>query len=184
MPWLWLSQQCWEGNQDLNVDKYPQNLLMDIQILNHVAFATNMCARMFERLVLPICKFGSRTVGCCEHVASVLRYPSYQRNQTGEVLSETNYCGTVNVLYAADTTFEQWVLMLNNISYDYSLRQDFSVRNNIFYFVTLTVGFSLSFENKNLANNFLTVNSRALIFYKNIPKDRIVLLVPWYPTFF
>lgn len=68
--------------------------------------------------------------------------------------------------------------MLNNISYDYSLRQDLSVRNNIFYFVTLTVGFSLSFENKNLANNFLTVNSRALIFYKNIHKDRIVLLVP------
>ena len=73
----------------------PKTYLWTIQILNHVAFATNMCARMFERLVLPICKFGSRTVGCCEHVASVLRYPSYQRNQTGEVLSETNYCGTV-----------------------------------------------------------------------------------------
>ena len=27
-----------------------------------------------------------------------MEYPSYQRNQTGEVLSETNYCGTVNVL--------------------------------------------------------------------------------------
>ena len=80
----------------------PKPYLWTIQILNHVAFATNM----FERLVLPVCKFGSRTVGCCEHVASVLRYPSYQRNQTGEVLSETNYCGTVNVLDAADTNWD------------------------------------------------------------------------------
>ena len=66
----------------------------------------NVSLLMFERLVLPICKFGSRTVGCCEHVASVLRYPSYQRNQTGEVLSETNYCGPVNVLDAADTNWD------------------------------------------------------------------------------
>ena len=49
------------------------------------------------------CKVGSRTVGCCEHIAAVLWYPSYQRNQTGKVLSETDYCGTVNVLGAADT---------------------------------------------------------------------------------
>ena len=61
---------------------------------------------MIERLVLAICKFGSRTVECCEHVASVLRYPSYQRNQKGEVLSETNYCGTVNILDAADANWD------------------------------------------------------------------------------
>ena len=65
-----------------------------------------MCAKLFESLVLPISKFGLRTVGCCEHVASVLRHPSYQRNQTGEVLSETNKRGTVNVLDAADTNWD------------------------------------------------------------------------------
>ena len=61
-----------------------------------------MCAKIFERLVLPICKVGSRTVGCSEHIAAVLWYPTYQRNQTGEVLSETNFYRTVNVLDAAD----------------------------------------------------------------------------------
>ena len=58
-----------------------------------------MCARMFESFV----KLGTMTVGCCEYIAAVLWYPSYQRNQTGKVLSETDYCGTVNVLGAADT---------------------------------------------------------------------------------
>ena len=33
---------------------YPKNLLWTIQILHHVAFATDMCARMFERFVLPM----------------------------------------------------------------------------------------------------------------------------------
>ena len=82
------------------MDKYPENLLWAIQIPNHVAFAKNTCAGMFE---IKGFKVGSRTVGCCEHIATVLCYPSYLRNQTGEVLSETNYCGTVNVLDAADT---------------------------------------------------------------------------------
>ena len=105
-PRLCLSQQCWESNPDLNVDKYPKNLLWTIQIRNHVAFATDMWVRMFERLVLPICNVGWRTVGCYEHVAAVLWYPSYQRNQKGEVLSETNYSGTVNVLDVADTNLD------------------------------------------------------------------------------
>ena len=62
-----------------------------------------MCARMFERLVLPTCKVGPRTVGCSE---PILWYLSYQKNQAGEVLSETNYCGTVNDLDAADTDWD------------------------------------------------------------------------------
>ena len=52
------------------------------------------------------CKVGSRTVGCCEHIAAVLWCPSYQTNQAGEVLSNTDYCGTVNVLDAADTNWD------------------------------------------------------------------------------
>ena len=48
----------------------------------------------------------SRTVGCCEHIAAVLWYPNYQRNQAGEVLSETDNCGTVNVSDAADTNWD------------------------------------------------------------------------------
>ena len=102
---LCLSQQCWESNPDLNVDKYIKTF-WTIQIRNHVAYATDMCVRMFERLVLSICNVGWRTVGCCEHVAAVLWYPSYQRNQKGEVLSETNYSGTVNVLDVANTNLD------------------------------------------------------------------------------
>ena len=50
------------------------------------------------------CKVGSRTVGCCAHVAAVLRYLGYQRHQMDVVLSETNYCGAV--LDAADTDWD------------------------------------------------------------------------------
>ena len=39
-------------NPDLTMDKYPKILLCTIQILHHVALAIDMCARMFERLVL------------------------------------------------------------------------------------------------------------------------------------
>ena len=60
---------------------------------------------MFERMIFQ-CNVGSRTVGCCEHIAAVLWYPSYQRNQAGDVLSETNFCGTVNVLEVVDTNLE------------------------------------------------------------------------------
>ena len=38
------------------------------------------------------------------------------------------------------------------------------VGTNIFELVTLTFEFDLFFENFNLANNFLTVSARALIF--------------------
>ena len=94
MPWLWLPQQCWESNQDLNVDKYPKNLFMDDS-------KSKLCCLCHKHVGKNVRKVGIANlqfVGCCGHVASVLRYPSYQRNQTGEVLSETNYCGTVNVL--------------------------------------------------------------------------------------
>ena len=62
-----------------------------------------ICAQECSKCLYCQCKVGSSTVGCCEHIAAVLWYPSYQRNQTGKVLSETDYCGTVNVLGAADT---------------------------------------------------------------------------------
>ena len=72
------SQQCWESNPDLSVDKYAKNL-WTIEILYHVASATNMCARMFERLVLPM-ECWVKDCWCCEHIAAVLWYPSYQRS--------------------------------------------------------------------------------------------------------
>ena len=49
-------------------------------------------------------KVGLRTVGCCAHVAAVLLYLGYQRHQTDEVSSETNYCRAV--LDAADTDWD------------------------------------------------------------------------------
>ena len=98
------SQQCWESNPDLSVDKYTKNL-WTIEILYHVASATNMCARMFEKLVLPM-ECWVKDCWCCEHIAAVLWYPSYQRNKAVEVLSETDYCGTVNVLEVADINWE------------------------------------------------------------------------------
>ena len=48
----------------------------------------------------------SRTVGCCAHVAAVLWCLAYQRHQTEGVLKETNYCGAINVLDAADTDWD------------------------------------------------------------------------------
>ena len=52
MPWLWLLQQFWESNSDLTMDKYPKCLLCTIKILHLVTFATDMCARVLERLLL------------------------------------------------------------------------------------------------------------------------------------
>ena len=40
------------GNSDLTMDKYPKSLLCTIKILHIVTFATDMCARMLERLLL------------------------------------------------------------------------------------------------------------------------------------
>ena len=45
-------------------------------------------------------------VGCCTDVTAVLWYLGYQRHETGEVLSWTNYYGIVNVSAAADTDWE------------------------------------------------------------------------------
>ena len=50
-----------------------------------------------------------------------------------------------------------------DISHEYFMRQDLSVGTNIFYPVTLTLKFGLFFENLNLAYNFWTVSSKALI---------------------
>ena len=105
MHWLWLSQQCWENDSDLNVDKYPKNALWTIQILHHVGSATNLCAWCSKGWYCQ-CNVGSRTVGCCEHIAAVLWLSSYQRNQAGDVSAETNFCGTVNVLEVVDTNWE------------------------------------------------------------------------------
>ena len=55
-------------------------------------------------IILPYCKVGSRTVGCCAHIAAILLYLGYQRQQTDEVSSETNYCRAV--LDAADTDWD------------------------------------------------------------------------------
>ena len=51
----------------------------------------------------------------------------------------------------------------------------------IFYPVTLTLEFDLLFKNFNLANNFWTVSTRALIFHMSIPCDKTF---PWIPLFF
>ena len=53
-----------------------------------------------------LAKLGQGLLGVVSTFAAVLLYPSYQKNQAGEVLSETNYCGTVNVLDAADTDWD------------------------------------------------------------------------------
>ena len=104
MHWLWLSKQCWESNPDLNVDKYSKNLLWTIQIIHHVASATNMCARMFKGWYCQ-CKVGSRTVGCCEHIAAVLILAIRDNRWVKFCLSEweTDYFRILNVLDAADT---------------------------------------------------------------------------------
>ena len=70
---------------------------------NKVSFATNVCKDVRKD---GIANFQIWVKDCWEQVASVLRYPSYQRNQTGEILSETNYCGTGNVLNVADTNWD------------------------------------------------------------------------------
>ena len=82
----------------------PPKQFWTIQILHHVGSATNLCAWCSKGWYCQ-CNVGSRTVGCCEHTA-VLWYPSYQRNQAGDVLSETHFCGTVNVLEVVDTNWE------------------------------------------------------------------------------
>ena len=50
----------------------------------------------------------------------------------------------------------------------------------IFDTVTLTLEFDPFFENFNLANNFWTVSTRALIFHMSIPYDQTF---PWVPLF-
>ena len=63
-----------------------------------------ICAHDVRKDGIANATLGQWTVGCCEHIAAVLWYPtcSYQRNQAGDVLSETNFCGTVNVLEVVD----------------------------------------------------------------------------------
>ena len=54
----------------------------------------------------PFAKLGQGLLGVVSTFAAGLLYPSYQKNQTGEVLSETKYCWTVNDLDAADTDWD------------------------------------------------------------------------------
>ena len=80
----------------------------------------------------------------------------------------TNFLKTFSLLI----TFEQWGLELWYFTW---MRQNLFVVTNIFYPVTLEFG--LLFENFNLANNFLTVSARVIIFYTSIPCDNIFVLV-------
>ena len=80
----------------------PKTYYGRFKFYNRLPFP-QICAQEYSKGLYCQCKVGSRTAWCCEHIAAVLWYPSYQRNQTGKVLSETDYCGTVNVLGAADT---------------------------------------------------------------------------------
>ena len=52
----------------------------------------------------------------------------------------------------------------------------------IFDTVTLTLEFDLFFENYNLANNFLTVSARALIFNMSYPCDKNFVWIPIFLT--
>ena len=65
-----------------------------------------MCARIFERFVLTMQSW-SRIFGV---VRTLLQFCGIlvirETMQTVEVLSETYYCGTVNVLDAADTDWD------------------------------------------------------------------------------
>ena len=69
-----------------------------------------------------------------------------------------------------------------DILHEYSLWSDLSVGSIIFDLVILTLEFDPFFENFNLANNFWTVISRALIFHMNIPCDKTFPLKPLFLT--
>ena len=73
-------------------------------------------------------------------------------------------------------TFEQWVLELWYVTWVFLV-----IRPIIFYPVTLTLEFDPFFENFNLANNFLTMSAKALIFHMSFPCDKTF---PWVPLFF
>ena len=68
--------QCRGSNLILIVEKDPKNLLLKIQILNHVAFAigTCLCVRLFEWLVLPTQNWVNDCwvlcASCCSFVVS------------------------------------------------------------------------------------------------------------------
>ena len=58
--------------------QYPKKIIMDDSNSTSCCF----CHRVFERLAFPM---HSLVKGCCAHVAAVLWYLGYQRQQTGEV---------------------------------------------------------------------------------------------------
>ena len=81
------------------------------------------------------CKVGSRTVGCCEHNGAVVWCTSYQRDQTGEILSETDYCWAVNVLDAADPNWDSKCRVnLCNTSIRIFI-QSAKVHHHLFYYI-------------------------------------------------
>ena len=101
MLWLWLPHQCRESNPDLNVDKYPENLWM-VQVLHHVAFATDMCARVFKRLVFPMqsCVKDCWLL-CALCCGSVVSWISETPDGWSFVIDKIMW--TVNILDAAET---------------------------------------------------------------------------------
>ena len=107
---LWRAGK-WEGLCPVCADKLTQTWMwtnkprtsygrFKLYIMLHLP---QICAQECSKGWYFQCIVWSRNVGCSVHVAVVLWYLSYRRHQISEVLSETNYCGTVNVLDAADT---------------------------------------------------------------------------------
>ena len=57
------------------------------------------------------CRSGARTLGCCAHVASVLWYLGYYRNETEN--SETKP-SNVHIDYVKDAAVDTWIMSGNS----------------------------------------------------------------------